>query len=267
MESLQLELVPQQESGLDSEIVIDVEPVGSSDIVQEETVVELPIPAENDKSDTSKTVQWFQAYLEKFKGCGSNPLAEKPLPFGDIFISVLISFTGILLISVCHYKYLTITFKMPDSGVPIGLLIGSMGASAGLCICTLSSGVKIFFCAVLCFDMTTSPLSQPRNLVLGHCLSSIVGVCIRYFAVATDMSYFVAPALAVSIAIGVMRIFKCTHPPAGATALIAVVGGRSVDKLGFAYVLTSTGGAFIVLCVAILLNNLCPDRKFPLYWN
>jgi hypothetical protein len=79
-----------------------------------------------------------KAYFKKWKG-GPNPLRGKPLPLDDIFASVLISFTGILLVAVCHYKYLTITFDMPHSGSPVGMLIGSMGASSGTRLASLNS--------------------------------------------------------------------------------------------------------------------------------
>jgi CBS-domain-containing membrane protein len=120
---------------------------------------------------------------------------------------------------------------------------------------------------VLCFDMITSPLAQPRNLVLGHTVSAFSGVVIRYFGTHTGMNEYTMPALAVAVGIGMMRLFKCSHPPGGATALIGVIGGSAVADLGFAYILTSTGAALILLGVAVLLNNLVPNRKYPLYWN
>jgi CBS domain-containing membrane protein len=114
--------------------------------------------------------------------------------------------------------------------------------------------------------MTTSPASQPRNVILGHCVSALAGVMVRYFANHTGMDPFATAALAVSLAIGGMRLAKAIHPPGGATALIAVTGGPGIYKLGFAYALTASGAAFILVGVGVLLNNLCPQRRYPLNW-
>ena len=38
-----------------------------------------------------------------------------------------------------------------------------------------------------------------------------------------------------------MQICKCAHPPGGATALVAVIGGDQIHALGYQYVLTPVG--------------------------
>ena len=49
-------------------------------------------------------------------------------------------------------------------------------------------------------------------------------------------------------AIAVMHVTKTTHPPGGATALIAVIGSERVHQLGFLYVLSPVAlGALIML--------------------
>jgi CBS-domain-containing membrane protein len=63
-----------------------------------------------------------------------------------------------------------------------------------------------------------------------------------------------------------MRFLNIVHPPSGASALIAVIGGQSVQELGFGYVVTCTGGGCVCVFVAIVFNNLVPWRQYPLYW-
>jgi CBS-domain-containing membrane protein len=53
----------------------------------------------------------------------------------------------------------------------------------------------------------------------------------------------------------------------GPCSLIAVIGGPLIEGLGFAYILTSAGAAFIMLTVALLGNNMMPTRQYPMYWN
>lgn len=63
-----------------------------------------------------------------------------------------------------------------------------------------------------------------------------------------------------------MNLTKTVHPPGGACALIAIIGGPSVTNLGFGYILTSFGGVFIMVVFALIGNNLIPTRKYPVYW-
>ncbi len=72
-----------------------------------------------------------------------------------------------------------------------------------------------------------------------------------------------ACATAVSLAIIAMHFTHTLHPPGGATALIAIIGGSKVHALGFLYVLCPVlAGVPIMLLVALLVNNLlCQPQK------
>ena len=126
-------------------------------------------------------------------------------------------------------------------------LIGSFGASAELLYGT--PGV---------------PLAQPRNLMGGHTLSALTGVLMHGW-IAEPLYLSGAPSLATAIA--VMHLTKTTHPPGGATALIAVIGSERVHQLGFLYVLSPVAlGALIMLVVALIVNNLTSFRRYPVFW-
>lgn len=123
-------------------------------------------------------------------------------------------------------------------------LIGSFGASS-----------------VLIFGAIQSPLAQPRNLVGGHLISALLGVSI--YQLFPNIMWLTAP-LAVSLSIICMQITKTLHPPGGATALIAVIGSEKIKDLGFWFVLTPVAsGVFILLVVALVFNNLTPNRRYP----
>ncbi len=127
------------------------------------------------------------------------------------------------------------------------LLIGSFGASA-----------------VLVYGAVKSPLAQPRNLVGGHLVSGLVGVACAHVFSSTP---WLAAAMAVSLAVVLMLATKTLHPPGGATALIAVIGGPKIQSLGFLYAFIPAGaGAIILLIIALLVNNLSRNRKYPEYW-
>jgi CBS-domain-containing membrane protein len=117
-----------------------------------------------------------------------------------------------------------------------GLLVASMGASA-----------------VLLFALPNGPLSGTWAVVGGHVFSAVVGVIC---AMLVDDS-LLAAALAVGAAIGVMQLMRCVHPPGGATALSAVMGGSSVHALGMQYVLTPVLlNAAVIVTVAAAFNRV-----------
>ncbi|GMI29520.1 hypothetical protein TrRE_jg168, partial [Triparma retinervis] len=124
--------------------------------------------------------------------------------------------------------------------------------------------------AVLIYDSIQSPLAQPRNVVGGQIVSAFVGVSVFKLFNAWGSDSFYEPAAsasAVAIAVVCMDLTKTLHPPGGATALIAVIGGSSVTDLGYLYVVYPVGlGVVIMLSIAILLNNLVGTRSYPTFW-
>jgi CBS-domain-containing membrane protein len=175
-------------------------------------------------------------FLQKMRGDGQSP---PRVSVTEIFWSWLGSFLGIAAVALVHYRLLGQSELL--------LLIGSFGASA-----------------VLIYGAIRSPLAQPRNLVGGHVLSAIIGVSAWQLLSGSPL---VAAALAVSLAIAVMHLTKTLHPPGGATALIAVLGGDGIHRLGFLYVLMPVAaGSLIMLAVALIINNVPRTRKYPEFW-
>lgn len=127
------------------------------------------------------------------------------------------------------------------------LLIGSFGASA-----------------VLVFGTPSGPLAQPRNLIGGHVLSALIGVTCQ---ILLGDDPVLAAGLAVSTAIAVMHATQTLHPPGGATALIAVIGGPGIHRIGYWYVLLPCAtGAACMLGLALLVNNIASRKRYPLCW-
>lgn len=87
--------------------------------------------------------------------------------------------------------------------------------------------------AVLLFAAPASPLAQPWALIGGNLLAALVGVtCALWLS-----NLVVAAAIAVGITIGLMLALRCLHPPSGAVALTAVLGGPSIHAAGYQFVL------------------------------
>lgn len=116
---------------------------------------------------------------------------------------------------------------------------------------------------MLVYGAPQAPFSQPRNLIGGHCLSALIGVTV--FLLLGDQGILACP-LAVALSIFAMQLTGTVHPPGGATALIAVIGGSAIHKLGYWYVICPVGlGASIMVAVAIVVNRLSREtnRKYP----
>jgi len=113
--------------------------------------------------------------------------------------------------------------------------------------------------AVLLFAAPASPLAQPWSLMAGNLVSALIGVfCAQMIPVPG-----LAAAVAVALAIGAMFSLRCLHPPSGAVALTAVLGGPSVASLGYGFALWPVGlNSLILLCIAVAFNGAL-KRNYP----
>jgi len=120
--------------------------------------------------------------------------------------------------------------------------------------------------AVLEFYAIESPLAQPRNAVLGQTLSAVIGVSVcKLFALNPQFQSlrWVAASVSCASATAFMALTGTVHPPAGATALIAVVDD-DVVQLGWYLIPVMLLGCTLMQCTALLVNNV--QRRFPAYW-
>ncbi len=180
-------------------------------------------------------------YLKKFLGAPDQKSPPRR-PWHEIAWSWVASFIGI-------YAVYVVNGWLGISENENLYLIGSFGASA-----------------VLIYGVPTGDLSQPRNFVGGHLISAFAGVLMVKLY---PQNIAVASALAVSLAIAGQHLTRTLHPPGGATALIAVIGGPSIHALGFMYLFAPVlVGALIMLVVALIVNNFSnnPVRRYPRYW-
>jgi CBS domain-containing membrane protein len=113
--------------------------------------------------------------------------------------------------------------------------------------------------AVLLFAVPASPLAQPWSILGGNLVAALVGVT----AAMLIADPVVAAAAAIGVAIGLMTTLRCLHPPSGAIALTAVLGGPAIQDLGYGFVLWPVGAnSLLLLAMAVLFNNLT-GRAYP----
>jgi len=123
----------------------------------------------------------------------------------------------------------------------VTLVLGSFGASC-----------------VLVFGYPDAPFSQPRNVVFGHVLSTLIGLAFVHLCGPKWWSV----ALAVGSAIAAMMLTRTVHPPAGSNPVIVFLMKPAWD---FALFPTLTGAVLLVL-VALIFHNATREARWPKYW-
>ncbi|AXE61794.1 HPP family protein [Candidatus Thioglobus sp. NP1] len=167
------------------------------------------------------------SYLTKLKG---SPAAIPPSPSMKEIIFIAIG--AFLAASVIGFlAYYT---KQP-------IIMGSFGAS-------------IF----VLFVLPDSPFAQPRNVIIGHFITTLIGL-IFYNLVSSD---WWSMALALAFAIAAMQLLRVPHPPAGSNPFIVFLLGANWDYLWMPTVI----GAILIVVVALIYNNISRDRSYPKYW-
>lgn len=125
-----------------------------------------------------------------------------------------------------------------DPAVPATWLVAPMGASA-----------------VLVFAVPASPMAQPWAVLGGNTIAALVGItCATYIG---DPVW--AASIGVGLAIALMFVLRCLHPPGGATALLAVLLHATSYRFALFPVLVNS--LLLVVC-GVLYNNLT-GRTYP----
>lgn len=128
----------------------------------------------------------------------------------------------------------------PEAETPY--LIAPMGASA-----------------VLLFAVPASPLAQPWSFVGGNLVAATLGVLSAMWL----GNPIAASAVALAAAIGVMFALRCIHPPSGAVALTAVLGGPAIHALGLRFVIEPVALQSVVLLACAILYHTLTGHRYP----
>ena len=114
--------------------------------------------------------------------------------------------------------------------------------------------------SALVFGLPLSPLAQPWPVVGSYLVSALSGVAAARWLPGVPL----AAGVAVGGAVIGMLALRCLHPPGGAVALHAVIGGEAARTLGFQYVLTPVlVNALLLVLLALVVNNLLAGRHYP----
>lgn len=155
----------------------------------------------------------------------------------------------------------------PARPAPAQILIGLIGGITGIgatAYLTQLAGVPLLMApfgatCVLLFAAPGAPLAQPRNVIGGHLIATLVGLAIMTIAGAGPWQM----AAGVGLAIALMQACRAVHPPAGANPIVVLTAGIQ----DWTFVLTPVlAGSVILVLIAVLINNTGRQKQWPTYW-
>ena len=112
---------------------------------------------------------------------------------------------------------------------------------------------------LIVFAYPDSPFAQPRNVLLGHLIGSACGLAAMQWLA----GYWWAPAVAVGLAIVLMKVTRSVHPPACSNPLIV----SALNQAGWGFLLFPTlTGAGLIILAALFYHNLRREARWPKYW-
>jgi len=141
-------------------------------------------------------------------------------------------------------RFFLALFAGLGASLSIGLLSYSDAEVSSLVLLMAPFGAT----TVLVFGVPESPLAQPKNVILGHFITSFIGIFFTQFIGVTPLTLAIATGLGVSI----MLLTKTTHPPAGANPILIMLTGQS-----WSFLLTPVlFGAVIIILVGKGMRKL-----------
>jgi CBS-domain-containing membrane protein len=171
------------------------------------------------------------SYLQKFKGTK----IRSGIPYPKWYKPLISGLGGLITIAVLYL--LSAEFEI------IACFIAPFGAS----------------CALV-FGAPAAPVSQPRNVIVGHVLSALIGLVV--FLIFGQATWWTL-SLAIGVAMAAMEATKTFHPPAAVTVLLPLL----MEITDFTWAFIPVGvGAVIVVVIGLLYNNIYADRQYPIFW-
>ena len=114
--------------------------------------------------------------------------------------------------------------------------------------------------SIIAFLLCETEYAQPRNIILGYIITSLVGIIVVFLLGHSWLVY----ALAVALSMLVKSWFKAIHPPSAAMPIILIKANeQGIIHYFLADVLP---GIFILVLVAVIYNRYILQKDYPI-WN
>lgn len=149
------------------------------------------------------------------------------------------------------------------TGALIARSVGSGVAIAGMGAFAMRTGFPMMFVPfatsiVLVMGMPEAEPAQPRALVGGHVVSTLVGLAVLHLLGAGLW----ADAVGVALATAAMHITRTFHPPAGIDPLVVVTGHAAMSFL----LVPVVAGALLLAAFAFIWHRLFRSGTWPTRW-
>lgn len=163
----------------------------------------------------------------------------RPILAGGTLSDRLIAAVGA---AICLAVTALLCNRLPLRAADLPAIVAPLGASA-----------------VLVFAVPASPLAQPWPVIGGNTVSALVGVAVFQLA----PTVWIGGGIAVGAAIVAMSLLRCLHPPGGAAALTAVIGGASIHAAGFGFAIVPVAINSLGLVLLGIAFHRLTGRSFP----
>jgi CBS-domain-containing membrane protein len=148
----------------------------------------------------------------------------------------------------------------------VGLIAGASGGAIAVAVMQLASvsaayppmAIPFATSIVLVMGSPTAEPAQPRALIGGHLLATLIGLVMVQLAGPTPW----AAALAVGLAMVAMHWTRTFHPPAGIDPVVVVAYNMPWGFL----LLPVAAGAILLALFAFLWHNLARRGSWPVRW-
>jgi hypothetical protein len=170
------------------------------------------------------------------------------------------AFCGLAVVAAVFNNTASIQMRHPPA--LLASFVSFIGSFRPACLADERQGAS----AVLEYNAIRSPLGQPRNALLGHTFSAIIGVAItKLFRLRSDFEKirWIAGAISCGSASATMLLTGTVHPPGGASAVLAATSPE-ITEMGWYFVGIVMWGTTLMLVVGLAINNI--QRQFPIYW-
>ena len=154
---------------------------------------------------------------------------------GDRLVACIGELLGIALtMLVCAYY--------PFAAADLPMIVAPIGASA-----------------VIAFAVPASPLAQPWSVVGGNIASTLIGIA----AFKLVPEPYLAAGVAVGVSILAMSLLRCLHPPGGAAALTAVIGGPAIHAAGWSFAFVPVAINSVALAALAIAFHRWSGHSYP----
>ncbi len=143
-----------------------------------------------------------------------------------------------------------------SGGCFVGIgLIAYLSVTSGVAFLIPSFGAS----SAILFIIPASAYAQPRSVVGGHLIASLVGLVFYYYLGTTWWTL----SLAVGAAAVAMQVSRTLHPPAAADPLFFMMQG---DLSWMSVLMPTLVGCLLLVLFAFVYYNWIVKKPYPQYW-